>query len=184
MENELDFGIKLKLKVCSLQWYENLILPKVSLVPCFVGVHHISHWQWQILSLQQETQGVPYTWRINLANTEKYWKGKLSVFYGEAPELLCHMMPDFYVHDPRLRWSVRSHDLAVEVLRSNFVSHSRSFLPSTSTAQLWNSLPAQIPAIRSRASFSREVNRFLGATLSAASEWFLFLLLMPSYVML
>ena len=38
-------------------------------------------------------------------------------------------------------------------------------------AQLWNSFPAQIPAIRSRASFSREVNRFLGATSSAASTF-------------
>ena len=30
----LNFGIKLKLKVWSLQWYQKLILPKVSLVPC------------------------------------------------------------------------------------------------------------------------------------------------------
>ena len=72
-------------------------------------------------------------------------------------------------HRPSRR-SVRSHDLAVEVPRSNPVSHARSFVPST--AQLWNSLPAQILAIRSRASFSREVNRFLGATSSAAFEWF------------
>ena len=90
------------------------------------------------------------------------------MFYKEAPELLCQLMPDIHVHDPRLRRSVRSHDLAVDVPRSNLVSHARSFLPST--AQLWNSLPAQIPAIRSRASFSREVNRFLGASSSAASK--------------
>ena len=90
------------------------------------------------------------------------------MFYKEAPELLCQLMPDIHVHDPRLRRSVRSHDLAVEVPRSNLVSHARSFLPST--AQLWNSLPAQIPASTSRASFSREVNRFLGASSSAASK--------------
>ena len=94
------------------------------------------------------------------------------MFYEEALELLCQLMPNIHVHDPRLRWSVRSHDLAVKVPRSNLVSHARSFLPST--AQLWNSLPAQIPAIRSRASFSREVNRFLGANSSAASKWFFF----------
>ena len=29
----------LKLKLCSLKWYQNLILLKMSLVPCFVGVH-------------------------------------------------------------------------------------------------------------------------------------------------
>ena len=37
-------GIKLKLKVCSLQWYQKLLLPKMSLVPCFVGVPHICVW--------------------------------------------------------------------------------------------------------------------------------------------
>ena len=92
------------------------------------------------------------------------------MFYSEAPELLCQLMPDIHVHDPRLWPTVRSHDLAVEVLRSNLVSHARSFLPST--AQLWNSLPAQIPSIRSKASFSREDNRFLGAISSLASKWF------------
>ena len=104
------------------------------------------------------------------------------MFYKEAPELLCQLMPDIHVHDPRLQRSVRTHDLAVEVPRSNLVSHARSFLPST--AQLWNSLPAQIPAIRIRASFNREVNHFVGATLSATSKMiFLSLLLMPSYAM-
>ena len=29
-----------RLKVCSLQWYQNLILTKISLVSCFVEVHH------------------------------------------------------------------------------------------------------------------------------------------------
>ena len=90
------------------------------------------------------------------------------MIYKEGPELLCQLMPDIHVQYPRLRRSVRSNDLAVEVPRSNLVSHARSFLPSM--AQLWNSLPAQIPAIRSKASFSREVNRFLGATSSAASN--------------
>ena len=47
---------------------------------------------------------------------------------------------DIYVHDPRLRQSVRSHNLAVEFTRSNLVSHARSFLPSTT--QLWIFLPA------------------------------------------
>ena len=40
-EYELDFCIKLKLKECSLKWYQKTILPKMSLVPCIVGVHHI-----------------------------------------------------------------------------------------------------------------------------------------------
>ena len=47
------------------------------------------------------------------------------IFYKEAPELWCQLMPDINVHDPRLRRSVRSHDLAVEVSRSNLVSHAR-----------------------------------------------------------
>ena len=80
------------------------------------------------------------------------------MFYKEAPELLCQLMPDIHVHDPRLPGSVRSHDLEVEVTRSNCASHPRSFLPSM--AQLWNSLPAQIPVIRSRASFSRKALSF------------------------
>ena len=62
-----------------------------------------------------------------------------SMFYKETPELLCKLMPDIHVHDPRLRRSERSCDLAVKVPRSNLVSHARSFLPST--VQLWNSLP-------------------------------------------
>ena len=100
------------------------------------------------------------------------------MFYTEAPGLLCQLMPDIHDHDHRLRRSVRFHDLSVEVPRSNLVSYARSFLPST--AQLWNSLPAQIPAIRSRASFNWEVNRYLGATSSAASKMtFSSLLLMP-----
>ena len=40
-EYEHDFGIKLKLKVHSLQWYQKLLLPEMSLVPCFVGVYDI-----------------------------------------------------------------------------------------------------------------------------------------------
>ena len=27
------------------------------------------------------------------------------MFYKETPELLCQLMPDIHVHDPRLRWS-------------------------------------------------------------------------------
>ena len=49
------------------------------------------------------------------------------MFYKEAPKMLCQLMPDIHVHDHRLRWSVRSHDLAVEVPRSNLASHARSF---------------------------------------------------------
>ena len=57
------------------------------------------------------------------------------MFYKEAPELLCQLMPDIHVHDPRLRRSLRSHGLVMEVPRPNLISHARSFLPST--AQLW-----------------------------------------------
>ena len=41
---ELDFDIKLKLNVCSLPLmiqFHKLILHKMSLIPCFVGMHHI-----------------------------------------------------------------------------------------------------------------------------------------------
>ena len=103
------------------------------------------------------------------------------MFYNEAPELLCQLMPDIHVHDPRLWWSVRSHDLAVEVPRSNLVSHARSFLPST--AQLWNSLPAQIPAIRSRASSVGRLIAFWVLLRQQLLNDFLSLLLMPSYAM-
>ena len=92
------------------------------------------------------------------------------IFYKEAPELLCQLMPKIQTRDPRLRRSVRDHDLAVVVPRSNLVSHERSFLPST--ARLWNSLPSYIPAIKPRASFSREVNSYLGDSRSAAPRRF------------
>ena len=45
------------------------------------------------------------------------------MYYGEAPELLLQLLPEHHQLDPRLRRSVRSHDLAVEVPRSNLVSH-------------------------------------------------------------
>ena len=41
--------------------------------------YHSFHWQWQFIPSQQETQDIPYTWRIDLSNTEKYWKGKITV---------------------------------------------------------------------------------------------------------
>ena len=56
-------------------------------------------------------------------------------------------MPNIHMHDHRLWQSVRSSDLAVEVPKSNLVSHARLFLPSI--AQLWNFPPVQIPSIRS-----------------------------------
>ena len=38
------------------------------------------------------------------------------MYYGEAPELLCQLLPEHLQLDPRLRRSVRSHDLAVHYL--------------------------------------------------------------------
>ena len=43
------------------------------------------------------------------------------MYYGEAPELLCQFLPEHLQLDPRLRRSVRSHDLAVQIPRSNLV---------------------------------------------------------------
>ena len=82
------------------------------------------------------------------------------MYYGEAPELLLQLLPEHHQLDPRLRRSVRSHDLAVEVPRSNLVSHERSFVPSA--ARAWNSLPESIPALEKRSCFKKEVNRYLG----------------------
>ena len=89
------------------------------------------------------------------------------MFYNEAPELLCQLLPEHLQLDPRLRRSVRSHDLAVVVPRSNLVSHSRSFVPTS--ARIWNSLPESIPALEKRAHFKKEVNSYLGANRSALS---------------
>ena len=82
------------------------------------------------------------------------------MYYGEAPELLCQLLPEHLQLDPRLRRSVRSHDLAVQIPRSNLVSHKRSFVPSA--ARIWNSLPEYIPSLEKRACFKKEVNRYLG----------------------
>ena len=82
------------------------------------------------------------------------------MYYGEAPELLCQLLPEQLQFDPRLRRSVRSHDLAVQIPRSNLVSHKRSFVPSA--ARIWNSLPEYIPSLEKRACFKKEVNRYLG----------------------
>ena len=82
------------------------------------------------------------------------------MYYGEAPELLCQLLPEHLQLDPRLRRSVRSHDLAVQIPRSNLVSHKRSFVPSA--AHIWNSLPEYIPSLEKRACFKKEVNRYLG----------------------
>ena len=89
------------------------------------------------------------------------------MFYGNAPELLCQLLPDQLQTDPRLRRSVRSHDLAVQIPRSNLVSHERSFIPSA--ARTWNALPPHIPGIVKRTSFKKEVNSYLGANPSALS---------------
>ena len=82
------------------------------------------------------------------------------MYYGEAPELLCQLLPEHLQLDPRLRRSVRSHDLAVQIPRSNLVSHKRSFVPSA--ARIWNSLPEYKPSLEKRACFKKEVNRYLG----------------------
>ena len=72
----------------------------------------------------------------------------------------CQLLPEHLQLDPRLRRSVRSHDLAVQIPRSNLVSHKRSFVPSA--ARIWNSLPEYIPSLEKRACFKKEVNRYLG----------------------
>ena len=87
------------------------------------------------------------------------------MYYGEAPELLCQLLPDKLQLDPCLRRSVRSHNLAVQIPRSHLVSHERSFVPTT--ARTGNALPLHIPEITKRASFKTEVNRYLGANMSA-----------------
>ena len=98
-----------------------------------------------------------------------HWKperevGALTLFhrmyYGEAPELLCQLLPEHLQLDPCLRRSVRSHDLAVQIPRSNLVSHKRSFVPSA--ACIWNSPPEYIPSLEKRACFKKEVNCYLG----------------------
>lgn len=98
--------------------------------------------------------------------------GALSLFHrmyhGNAPDLLCELLPEPHVIDPRLRRSVRTHHLAVAVPGSNLVGHRRSFLPYTSS--LWNSLPVQVASIENFQSFKREVNNFLGANPSALAR--------------
>ena len=111
---------------------------------------------------------------------------KLGVIFAKcAPMTPCPLLVQpladarHHVQDTRLWWSVRSQDLAVEVPRSNLVSYARSFLPST--AQLWNPIPAQIPPIRSKASFSGEVIAFWLLLCQLLLNDFLSLLLMPIY---
>lgn len=87
------------------------------------------------------------------------------MFYSEAPGLLCELLPEHHTIDPRLRRSIRSHDLAVKTPRSNLVSHKRSFLPTSS--KIWNALPEQVVSIQDFQSFKREANRYLGANPSA-----------------
>ena len=82
------------------------------------------------------------------------------MYYGEAPELLCQLLPEHLQLNPCLRRSVRSHDFAVQIPRFNLVSHKRSFVPSA--ARIWNSLPEYIPSLEKRACFKKEVNRYLG----------------------
>ena len=91
---------------------------------------------------------------------------------------------NIHVYDPRLRWSVRSPDPAVEVPRSNLSAmqdHFYHLRPNYRILFLW-----QIPSIRSRPSFSREVNDFIAFWLLLHQQLlndFLSLLLMPSYTM-
>ena len=78
----------------------------------------------------------------------------------ERPRNCLRLLPEHLQLDPRLRRSVRSHDLAVQIPRSNLISHKRSFVPSA--ARIWNSLPEYIPSLEKRACFKKEVNRYLG----------------------
>ena len=91
------------------------------------------------------------SWSPHIVPPYVLWRG---------PELLCQLLPEHLQLDPRLRRSVRSHDLAVQIPRSNLVSHKRSFVPSA--ARIWNSLPEYIPSLEKRACFKKEVNRYLG----------------------
>ena len=46
-------------------------------------------------------------------NPKRSWSPHIvPPYYGEAPELLCQLLPEHLQLDPRLRRSVRSHDLA------------------------------------------------------------------------
>ena len=91
------------------------------------------------------------------------------------------LLPEHLQLDPRLRRSVRSHDFAVQIPRSNLVSHKRSFVPSA--ARIWNSLPEYIPSLEKRACLKRRWTAIL-ATTSQRYIWlctwyFCVLLLMP-----
>ena len=77
--------------------------------------------------------------RCNADECQEIFVHSVRMYYGEAPELLCQLLPEHLQLDPCLRRSVRSHDLAVQIPRSNLVSHKRSFVPSA--ARIWNSLP-------------------------------------------
>ena len=104
------------------------------------------------------------------------------MYYGEAPELLCQLLPEHLQLDPRLRRSVRSHDLAVQIPRSNLVSHKRSFVPSA--ARIWNSLPEYIPSLEKRACFKKggeplSWRQLVSATFDCVLWYFCVLLLMP-----
>ena len=83
------------------------------------------------------------------------------MFYMEAQELLCQLMPDMIpdcdgLWDDPMTPKIK-HCQPYKIISTNY----------TFTAQ-WNSLPVQIPAIKPKASFSWEVNHFLCATSSLA----------------
>ena len=86
------------------------------------------------------------------------------MFYMEAPELLCQLMPNIHVHDPRLRRSVRSmtkqwksQDQTLSAMQDHFY-HLR---PNYGILFLLKFQPLD----QGPASVSREVNRYLSATL-------------------
>ena len=65
----LIFSIKLKLKVCSLQWYQKLILPKMLLVLCFVGASHKNYYPKQ--------QNWEHFLRHTVLICDPFWSGVL-----------------------------------------------------------------------------------------------------------
>ena len=135
--------------ICQLcmDWCNSYLTVTVGCCPKACYPDHWPSWGWPHLSPNSAT-----------GNPKRSWSHRM--YYGEAPELLCQLLPEHLQLDPRLRRSVRSHDLAVQIPRSNLVSHKRSFVPSA--ARIWNSLPEYIPSLEKRACFKKEVNRYLG----------------------
>ena len=157
-------------------WCYSYLTVTVGCCPKACYPDHWPSWGWPHLSPNSATGNPKRSWSPHIVPPYVLWRGPnfssgsqwkvgaLTLFhrmyYGEAPELLCQLLPEHLQLDPRLRRSVRSHDLAVQIPRSNQVSHKRSFVPSA--ARIWNSLPEYIPSLEKRACFKKEVNRYLG----------------------